>query len=501
MEAYALSFLLYKEGFKQVTKQCTVRFFKRTIILFVCPYTVRASNSEQRQEEERGSFGREDSETSGRESRTVDEPGEEAREEFGPWMLVTRRKVGPNVSKSRFLASMTGRGADTSAFGSREGQVPRANHQPYKNDIKSHRGAFEGNGKKGRQVLSNCALEKSGVYSQDTANFGAEPTHASPSCQSLDHAFSFVTWAGSHPSSAGIKGSVCCPSKGVKSGSASDVRKSSRKGKSLASPHGRRKQTPVGNFSAGESNGIIRGDDDTNKSQPNDGVGVVRSIRDGSVEPHFSFDTGKPKVRDAPAKRPSMDGVDKALVGLPLEQANRSRGQDSWVESAITSVSGAKFESLKQLRRSRGKENNERRVCCGGLQREYEEHITSASGCPTPTTQPSDKLKGIPIGDTRACNNLGGRGGVSRKVLREMGWKADLLLQLPQAKVVHCYREANFCADALAKLGASSSDGTSRGSRSCLSQKEAGSKNKCKCKNFSWMDRANLIKSVAICPP
>ncbi|KAK7848077.1 putative ribonuclease h protein [Quercus suber] len=78
----------------------------------------------------------------------------------------------------------------------------------------------------------------------------------------------------------------------------------------------------------------------------------------------------------------------------------------------------------------------------------------------------------------------------------------DLLLQLPQAKVVHCYREANFCADALAKLGASSSDGgTSRGSRSCLSQKEAGSKNKCKCKNFSWMDRANLIKSVAICPP
>ncbi|XP_065638160.1 uncharacterized protein LOC136071147 [Quercus suber] len=214
-----------------------------------CPYTVRASNSEQRQEEERGSFGREDSETSGRESRTVDEPGEEAREEFGPWMLVTRRKVGPNVSKSRFLASMTGRGADTSAFGSREGQVPRANHQPYKNDIKSHRGAFEGNGKKGRQVLSNCALEKSGVYSQDTANFGAEPSHASPSCQSLDHAFSFVTWAGSHPSSAGIKGSVCCPSKGVKSGSASDVRKSSRKGKSLASPHGRRKQTPVGNFS------------------------------------------------------------------------------------------------------------------------------------------------------------------------------------------------------------------------------------------------------------
>ena len=38
----------------------------------------------------------------------------------------------------------------------------------------------------------------------------------------------------------------------------------------------------------------------------------------------------------------------------------------------------------------------------------------------------------------------------------------DLLLQLPQAKVSHCYKEANFCIDALAKLGASSSDGGSR---------------------------------------
>lgn len=37
----------------------------------------------------------------------------------------------------------------------------------------------------------------------------------------------------------------------------------------------------------------------------------------------------------------------------------------------------------------------------------------------------------------------------------------DLLLQLPQAKVAHCFREANFCADALAKLGASSFDGGS----------------------------------------
>ncbi|KAK4566291.1 hypothetical protein RGQ29_002508 [Quercus rubra] len=35
----------------------------------------------------------------------------------------------------------------------------------------------------------------------------------------------------------------------------------------------------------------------------------------------------------------------------------------------------------------------------------------------------------------------------------------DFLLQLPQARMIHCYREANCYADALAKLGATSSSG------------------------------------------
>ena len=31
-------------------------------------------------------------------------------------------------------------------------------------------------------------------------------------------------------------------------------------------------------------------------------------------------------------------------------------------------------------------------------------------------------------------------------------WR-ELFRQIPQTKVLHCFREANFCADALAKLG------------------------------------------------
>lgn len=39
----------------------------------------------------------------------------------------------------------------------------------------------------------------------------------------------------------------------------------------------------------------------------------------------------------------------------------------------------------------------------------------------------------------------------------------DLLLQLPQAMVSHCLREANFCVDALAKLGSSRTENHSEG--------------------------------------
>ena len=34
----------------------------------------------------------------------------------------------------------------------------------------------------------------------------------------------------------------------------------------------------------------------------------------------------------------------------------------------------------------------------------------------------------------------------------------DLLLQLPQVKILHCFREANCCADALARMGSANCD-------------------------------------------
>ena len=36
--------------------------------------------------------------------------------------------------------------------------------------------------------------------------------------------------------------------------------------------------------------------------------------------------------------------------------------------------------------------------------------------------------------------------------------RRELLLPLPQVKLSHCFREANFCVNALAKLGSASSN-------------------------------------------
>lgn len=73
------------------------------------------------------------------------------------------------------------------------------------------------------------------------------------------------------------------------------------------------------------------------------------------MKPHFSFDTSKPKVRDAPSERSDMVGVEKSMVGLPLGQDNDSRSTNLRVKSAIASLFGVKLERIKQFGRSCGK--------------------------------------------------------------------------------------------------------------------------------------------------
>lgn len=75
------------------------------------------------------------------------------------------------------------------------------------------------------------------------------------------------------------------------------------------------------------------------------------------------------------------------------------------MESAITSLAGAKLERIQQIGRSHGKENLELRDSCSGMQREYEEHDGDASVCVALTTQSIDKLKRIPFGGLGTCIN------------------------------------------------------------------------------------------------
>lgn len=221
----------------------------------------------------------------------------------------------------------------------------------------------------------------------------------------LDYYLSFTVGTGSTASTSSSKISENRLPKGEKSPCQSTVQKSSGKGKSLGSPYGSKKKTPVGNTPSGEGYGPIKRDDGSDKSKSNDDLGVVRSGRNGGMEPHFSFDIGKPKARDAPSERSDMDGVDESMVGLLLRQANDSRSTNLQVESAITSLARAKLERIQQTRRSHGKEKLELRDSCSGMQREYEEHDGDASVCVAPTTQSIDKLKRISFGGLGMCIN------------------------------------------------------------------------------------------------
>ena len=55
--------------------------------------------------------------------------------------------------------------------------------------------------------------------------------------------------------------------------------------------------------------------------------------------------------------RPSVDGMGKPLVDIPIRQTNEGGSVGVQLKSAITAISGLKLERLGIGRRGRGKEN------------------------------------------------------------------------------------------------------------------------------------------------
>ena len=79
------------------------------------------------------------------------------------------------------------------------------------------------------------------------------------------------------------------------------------------------------------------------------------------------------------------------------------------MESAISSIIGAKLERLNPTGRSRGKDKFELRDSGSGVQGEYEKQNGDTSCGANPTIQSTDKLKRIPTGSPGTCINHGER--------------------------------------------------------------------------------------------
>lgn len=73
------------------------------------------------------------------------------------------------------------------------------------------------------------------------------------------------------------------------------------------------------------------------------------------MERHISLNTRKQK--DRMAARPSMDGMGKPLVDIPIRQTNEGGSAGVRLESVIAAISGLKLEQLGTGGRGCGKEN------------------------------------------------------------------------------------------------------------------------------------------------
>ena len=250
-------------------------------------------------------------------------------------------------------------------------------------------------------------MENDDLSTQDTFCGVADSPQDIPSGPFEDPSFSFAIGTSTTPCSSSSKDSEYRLPSGDKVRDKSFVRKSSSKGKSLGNTHGSIKQNSMGNTPTGEGDGPVERNDGSNKIKPNYDLGVVRPGRDDGMEPHFSFDAGEPTTRDASFERPGVGGVDKPMVGFPFGQTNGSRSTNLRVESAISSITGAKLERLNPTGRSRGKDNFELRNCGNGVQGEYEKQNGDTSGGANLAIQPTDMLKRIPTGSLGTCSNHG----------------------------------------------------------------------------------------------
>lgn len=317
----------------------------------------------------------------------------EEEQVYGPWMIVRKKKSGAKPSEAR----------DTS----QKGDGPTSTVKLDDHCARAHPTDFPYVSNKSRESSDGKRKNRGLTHASSHMGKESELVHnTAPQMKSSELDF------GLGNSEVGTTASVrkAPPGKKLDNAQKSNPRNLSGKDRGKGKTHGSKLQEPVGNISKWENYGPLRKPAQANKSKPNNDMGMVRSSRDDGLEQHFSFNAGEQGARIPSTIRPSVDGVGGPLVDIPIRHSNESRSFNIQLENSISTISGAKLESIRSGGRNCGKENMDIKLGSSEVLGKQELQKPSPSEPADARLQSSSKLTGNPSGDIAARGYNGGRG-------------------------------------------------------------------------------------------
>lgn len=196
---------------------------------------------------------------------------EEGRLDFGPWMLVRRRKFGLNSKGSHVGDQAPSPSPKVSPITlGVYSCVSKAG--PYR----SEHGVAQGTEGSSRSLGQDVAItvgSRHGVVPSLSKSVGSSQRNRQPS-RDVTHILvpSFEFGSGGSPECSKLEGKVAIVGKSFKARNKSVV---SAEAKLKGNIHGIRTKVSMGNFSTGEGNGFVDGNACANKSQSNHDMGLV----------------------------------------------------------------------------------------------------------------------------------------------------------------------------------------------------------------------------------
>ncbi|GMY32510.1 putative ribonuclease h protein [Fagus crenata] len=281
-----------------------------------CPYSVRASVPESCPDAPSGVNG-------GKDSALVREEGSQhgpSEEEYGPWVLVTRKRSSPKVGSKR---------VDGTSFNASRSQ----DFYPVDNTIKLRsrtHGTVDAsiirgspNGKRKTRNMSRSSSPRDQCPPDTSSGLGLNK--ASMLSNTLSLAFSFAAGENNFISS-------------------------SDHGKRIPTSRGRRNSS-VGNQSTGKANHRFTCGVRPDQGKSHCDLGIVRSRDTKGLEIYLPVNPGEQSQPVSSPHRPGLGGMEQSMVEISNRCSTGGGEQDPLLEDAARNFKGANLVRIGSLRR------------------------------------------------------------------------------------------------------------------------------------------------------